>query len=157
MKLTILNILMFLAVSLLFALPANAQNEKFGTFGTSLPWDDPADYLYNDEASLFWNMHYRPGRGILGINLGEYWQFESQDDSYNPETHGGDVFDYWTGVFVGGVVYKGFLLKLEGGTENHQVRPSGEDAYHRYNWGMSFAVEASSGIALTKISSRQFV
>ena len=67
-----------------------AQNE-FSSFGVALPWDSPADYLYNENASLYWNLHFRPGRGVLGVNLGEYIEFVSIDDTYQSETHGGKV------------------------------------------------------------------
>ncbi len=127
----------------------NAQ-DTFGSYGTALPWDSPGDYMFDENASLFWNTHFRPGRGLLGANLGEYMQFDSQDDANNTETHGGEVFDFWTGLFVGGVVYEGFLLKIEGGTQMHQVKPPGKDHYHRYEWGMTFAGEIQTGIAFTK-------
>ena len=88
-----------------FVSTVDAQ-DTFGSFGSTLPWDSPGDFMYNENASLFWNTHFRPGRGVLGANLGEYWQFESDDDANNSETHGGEVFDFWSGPFVGVAVYE---------------------------------------------------
>ena len=141
----IILVLIFACVSEL-----NAQSKFDGIYGTSLPWESPGDYLFDDTSSLYWNMHFRSGRGIAGVNIGEYWKFESQDDTYNKEAHGGQVIDYFNGAFIGGVFYENFMLKIEGGAMKHFVKPAGESGYRSYNLGMCFKAELHSGFSLSK-------
>lgn len=112
---------------------------------------EPSERInYDETSSLFWNSRFRAGQGLISFNAAEFLLFEALDEKKNPETHHADVFDCFSGLNVGGVIYEGFLLTFEADISNHQVKKTYADKYQNFRLGISFDADLLYGLSILK-------
>ena len=127
------------------------SNYAYAHFGTSFLPGEEKNLKLGEKNSIFWNSLFKQRSGTAGVIPAELLYFTAVDDTFNPFAHGGKVYDYFSGVILGGAPFDGFLATLEFGSVLHGVKSSGEDEYYRYDTGGYVGISGEIGIPFADI------